>query len=69
MLSDPSISALKVQRKSLNTLRRRLEFLNLREHKNSYDTAEIKAIQWVLQQHPRNRKSLSNSQSLESTYE
>lgn len=69
MLSDPSITALKAQRKSLNTLRRRLEFLNLREHKNSYDTAEIKAIQWVLQQHPRVRRSLSNSQSLESTYE
>lgn len=34
--------------KHTGTLRRRLEFLQSREHKNSWDLAEIAAIEWAL---------------------
>ena len=39
---------MKTQGEHLRTLRRRVDFLQARDHKNSYDQAELGALEWAL---------------------
>ena len=39
---------MRTQGEHIRTLRRRVDFLKAREHKNSYDQAELGALEWVL---------------------
>jgi hypothetical protein len=39
---------MRTQGEHIRTLRRRVDFLKAREHKNSYDLAELGALEWVL---------------------
>ena len=39
---------MKTQGEHIRTLRRRVDFLQARDHKNSYDQAELGALEWAL---------------------
>jgi hypothetical protein len=39
---------MKTQGEHIRTLRRRVDFLKTRDHKNSYDQAELGALEWAL---------------------
>jgi hypothetical protein len=39
---------MKTQGEHIRTLRRRVDFLKAREYKNSYDSAELGALEWAL---------------------
>ena len=39
---------MKTQGEHIRTLRRRVDFLKAREYKNSYDQAELGALEWAL---------------------
>jgi len=39
---------MKTQGEHIRTIRRRVDFLQARDHKNSYDQAELGALEWAL---------------------
>ena len=39
---------MRTQGEHIRTLRRRVDFLKAREHRNSYDSAELGALEWAL---------------------
>ena len=39
---------MRTQDELIRTLRRRVDFLKTRDHKNSYDQAELGALEWAL---------------------
>jgi len=39
---------MKTQGEHIRTLRRRVDFLKTRDHRNSYDQAELGALEWAL---------------------
>jgi hypothetical protein len=49
-------------REHLKTLQRRVDFLNSRDHKNSFDHAELGSLEWALVNIQTERKPLTPEQ-------
>lgn len=51
-------------REHLKTLQRRVDFLKSRDHKNSFDLAELGSLEWALVNLQTERKPLTDEQKL-----
>ena len=51
---------MKTQGEHIRTLRRRVDFLKTRDHKNSYDQAELGALEWALVNLPPTQRDTRN---------
>jgi len=52
-------------REHLKTLQRRVDFLKSRDHKNSFDHAELGSLEWALVNLQTERKPLTDEQVLD----
>ena len=51
---------MKTQGEHIRTLQRRIDFLKAREYKNSYDQAELGALEWALVNLPPTQRDTRN---------